>query len=210
VADLVTISALATAGGTLILAVATFASVRSANRAARAAERALLAGLRPVLVPSRLQDPEQKILWVDGHWTRLGGGAAGVEMADDVIYLAMPLRNVGAGLAVLQGWLPWPEWARAGDERPGPDEFRRQTRDLYVPPGDVGFWQGAIRSRDDEGFAALEAVIASRRPFTIDLLYCDHEGGQRTISRFGCVPRENDGGWICSVSRHWTLDRLER
>jgi hypothetical protein len=71
VADWVTISALATAGGTLILAVATFASVRSANRAARAAERALLAGLRPVLMPSRLQDPEQKILWVDGHWTRL-------------------------------------------------------------------------------------------------------------------------------------------
>jgi hypothetical protein len=33
-ADWVTISALATAGGTLILAVATFASVRSANRAA--------------------------------------------------------------------------------------------------------------------------------------------------------------------------------
>jgi len=35
--DWVTISALATAGGTLILAVSTFASVRSANRAARAA-----------------------------------------------------------------------------------------------------------------------------------------------------------------------------
>ena len=34
--DWVTISALATAGGTLVLAAATFASVRSANRAARA------------------------------------------------------------------------------------------------------------------------------------------------------------------------------
>jgi hypothetical protein len=51
VADWVTISALSTAGGTLVLAGATFASVRSANRAARVAERSLLAGLRPVLVP---------------------------------------------------------------------------------------------------------------------------------------------------------------
>jgi hypothetical protein len=39
-----TVSSLATGVGTLVLAVATFASVRSANRAARAAERSLLAG----------------------------------------------------------------------------------------------------------------------------------------------------------------------
>ena len=44
--DWVTISSLATAGGTLVLAVATFSSVRSANRSARVAERSLLAGLR--------------------------------------------------------------------------------------------------------------------------------------------------------------------
>ena len=36
-ADWVTISSLATAGGTLVLAVATFSSVRSANRSARVA-----------------------------------------------------------------------------------------------------------------------------------------------------------------------------
>jgi len=39
--DWVTISSLATAGGTLVLALATFASVRSANRSARVAEMAL-------------------------------------------------------------------------------------------------------------------------------------------------------------------------
>ena len=41
-ADWVTISSLATAGGTLVLAVATFSSVKSANRSARVAERSLL------------------------------------------------------------------------------------------------------------------------------------------------------------------------
>lgn len=58
-----TLASMGTAGGTLVLAIATFASVRSANRAARTAERALLAGLRPLLVTSRLQDPAQKIMF---------------------------------------------------------------------------------------------------------------------------------------------------
>ena len=39
-ADWVTISSLATAGGTLVLATATFTSVRTGNRSARAAELA--------------------------------------------------------------------------------------------------------------------------------------------------------------------------
>ena len=78
--DWVTISALATAGGTLILAVATFMSVRSANRAARAAERSLLAGLRPVLMPSRLQDLPQKVSFLDVHWVTIEGGHAAFEV----------------------------------------------------------------------------------------------------------------------------------
>ncbi len=58
-ADWVTISSLATAGGTLVLAVATFSSVRSANRSARIAEQSLLLGLRPILIPSRDEDPSR-------------------------------------------------------------------------------------------------------------------------------------------------------
>jgi hypothetical protein len=57
--DWVAASSIATAVATLVLAFATFASVRSANRAARATETSLLAGLRPVLMPSRPEDPPQ-------------------------------------------------------------------------------------------------------------------------------------------------------
>src|SRR2546430_926799 len=103
-ADWTVISSLATAGGTLVLALATFSSVRSSNRSARTAEKALLVGIRPVLVPSRMDDPMIKINWGDDHWTRLEGGQAGVEVDGDVIYLAMSLRNVGQGIAVLQAW----------------------------------------------------------------------------------------------------------
>ncbi len=59
--DWVAISSLATAGGTLVLALATFSSVKSANRSARVAERSLLAGLRPVLIPSKDKDPPERV-----------------------------------------------------------------------------------------------------------------------------------------------------
>jgi len=91
------VSAFATAGGTLVLAVATFASVRSANQAARTAERALQVNLRPVLVPSRLNDPVEKMMWVDKHWTSVAGRRGSVEIEDGRIYLAMSLPNVGSG-----------------------------------------------------------------------------------------------------------------
>jgi hypothetical protein len=139
--DWATVSSLATAGATLLLAVGTFASVRSANRAARTAERPLLAGMRPVLVPSRWEDPADKITWADEHWSRLSGGGASIELVDGRVYLAMSLRNVGAGIAVLQGWHPTPDY-RPGQPHAEPDRFRRQGRDLYVPAGGIGFWQG--------------------------------------------------------------------
>ncbi|MEA2451880.1 MAG: hypothetical protein QOG04_590 [Actinomycetota bacterium] len=205
--DLTTIASLATAGGTTVLAVATFVSVRSANRSARVAERALLAGLRPVLAPARLQDPEQKITWGDGHWTRLKGGFGSVESSDEVIYLSMPLRNVGSGIAVIHGWYPQ-AWT-ASDEHPDPDDFRRQQRDLYVAASDVGFWQGALREPSEPMFADISVHIRDRERLSIDVLYGDHEGGQRTISRFGLAPDEASSDWFCSVVRHWNIDRSD-
>jgi hypothetical protein len=102
--DWATIAELATAGGTLALAVSTFASVRSANRAARAAEEALQVGLQPLLVPSRLQDERQKIFFMDGKHLVVEGGGAAVEVDGNVAYLAMSVRNAGQGIAVLRCW----------------------------------------------------------------------------------------------------------
>ena len=206
VADWQTISSLATGVGTLVLAVATFWAVRSSNRSARIAEQALRAGLRPLLVQSRAADPDQKVLWQDRHAVHLTGGRAIVEENDGVIYLAMGLRNAGAGIALLHGWYPMPERAFANDPHADPREFRRLTIDLYIPPGDAGYWEGAIRDYDDPLRPGFSSAIAERRPFTIDLLYGDQEGGQRTISRFTVLPA-NDDGWYCQGARHWNLDR---
>src|SRR6202050_4292808 len=113
--DWATIASFATAIGTLVLAVATFAAVRSSNRSARIAEEAFQVNLRPGLFTSRLEDPIQKIRWVDDHWARLEGSQASVELVDGSIYLAISVRNVGSGLAVPFGWSVLTELARAAD-----------------------------------------------------------------------------------------------
>jgi hypothetical protein len=205
-ADWVTISSLATAGGTLVLAVATFASVRSANRAARVAERSLLIGLRPVLVPSREQDPPEEVYFGDEHEFRLEGGVGAVEEADGNVYMAIPLRNVGAGLAVLHGWHVMLGGRLGGDPRDIVDNFRPQQRDLYVPAGDIGYWQGAVREEEDRFMEAARAAARQRERLTIDLLYGDHEGGQRTISRFVLTPSDEGSAWPARVLRHWSLE----
>jgi hypothetical protein len=201
-----TVASLATAAGTLVLALATFVAVRSANRSARIAEYSMQIGIRPILMPSRLEDSPQKIMWGDQHWARLSGGGATVEMADDNVYLAMSLRNSGSGIAVIHGWHLGLHDLHDPHPHAKPEEFRPQTRDLYVPGGDVGFWQGAIRSRDDPDYADLVEALGSRRVFAIELLYTDHEGGQRAIGMFAVAP-VGESQWLCSMVRHWNLDR---
>jgi hypothetical protein len=213
-ADTSTIASLATAGGTLILAIATFASTRSANRAARVSDQAFKVGLRPVLFSARPQDPPQKVGFIDDHWVRLHDGLAVVQEHEQKLYLAMPLRNVAAGLAVLHGWHLRPE-RLTGEVSPEPiEQFRRNNRDLYVPAGDISFWQAAIREREDPVYAPLQAAIEAGEGISLDLLYGDHEGGQRTVTRFFLSPRahgseEEPWMWTCAVSRHWNLDRAD-
>ncbi len=209
--DWATIASFATALGTLVLAVATFSAVRSSSRSARIAEEAFQVNLRPVLVTSRRDDPMQKVRWVDDHWARLEGSQASVELVDGSIYLAISVRNVGPGLGVIFGWSVLPELASVITVVPhaAPEDFRMQTRDLYIAPGDIGFWQAAIREAGDPDYAALSRDIKDLRAFTIDVLYGDHEGGQRTITRFGMIPMQtaDDTKWFPNVARHWNLDR---
>jgi hypothetical protein len=202
-----TISALATGGGTLVLALATFASVRSANRAARAAERSLLAGIRPLLIASRPHDPPEKVGFADDHWIIVEGGRAAAQATDEALYFAIALKNAGTGMAVLDRWYVHPDREQtAGQVHEDPATFRRLTRDLYIGANELGFWQGAIRDRDDPQWHTVERSIKERRSLVVDLLYADLEGGQRTITRFGILARSDDA-WITSVSRHWFLDQ---
>ena len=205
-ADWATISSLATAGGTLVLAVATFASVRSGHRSARVAEASLLASLRPILMPSRLDDPQIKVGFHDNHWVKVDGGRGTVEVADDAVYMTMSLRNAGTGVAVLHGWRLEDGELLLRQDRPPLEEFRRLTRDIYIPAGDLYFWQGAIREPNDPYRGLVEKAVANADPLVIDVLYGDQVGGQRIISRFRVLPIDS-GGYITTLARTWNVDR---
>jgi len=204
--DWATVSAMVTGAGTLVLAIATFASVRSSNRSARIAEAALQEQRRPLIVPSRFDDPAQKIMFVDQHWVRATGGHAAAECVDGSVYLAASLRNVGSGIGVCQGWAITAGLRSSGaaPAHAREEEFRTQTRDLYVPAGDVGMWQGALRNPDDPSRASVAEAIEAGEPLTLELLYTDQIGQQRTITRFGLMPAGDS--WLLTVTRHWYLD----
>ncbi|MCU1504631.1 MAG: hypothetical protein JWM12_3985 [Ilumatobacteraceae bacterium] len=199
-----TIASLTTAAGTLVLAVATFASTRSANRSSRLAEQSLLAGLQPVLIGARLDDPRQKIGFQDGHWVAVEGAMAAAEEDENgAIYLVLPVRNAGSGVAVIQGWHPVGEQQPGGPHQPV-EEFRMHARDMFIAPGELGFWQAAVRDVDDPDRESLSSQIRDRERVSVDVLYSDIHGGQRAISRFSFMPAHDR--WLSSVSRHWVLD----
>jgi hypothetical protein len=221
-----TIANLATALGTLILAVATFSAVRSSNLMAKIAQEQFLVQLRPVLTTSRREDPTLKVNFGDTKWVHIpGGGAAGevgpgegsMGLETPVVFLAIALRNAGNGIAVLHGWHFYPDWHRDVEHAPLGD-FQRQNRDLYIPVGDVGFWQGTYRDTTQPGYDEARKVIEAREPWTVELLYGDHEGGQRVISRFTMLPIRDQNPapdenppaeprWLATASRHWNIDR---
>jgi hypothetical protein len=115
-------------------------------------------------------------------------------------------------MAILHGWfvvenLPDLATWEGNMTHPEPASFRRLSRDLYVPGGDVGFWQGAIRDPEDPCYRIVRAALDGPEPLIVDLLYGDQDGGQRTISRFRLVPRQDGEQRISTVAKHWYLDR---
>jgi hypothetical protein len=79
----------------------------------------------------------------------------------------------------------------------------------------VGLRPVLMTSRQDDptqrtrGTPRLGRQSRAREPWTVELLYGDHEGGQRAVTRFTMVPRgeDPDGGWLASQSMHWNIDR---
>jgi hypothetical protein len=204
-ADWVTISSLATAGGTLVLALATFSSVKSANRSARLAERSLLAGLRPILIPTHEDDPEQTVRFGDGALISVPGHGAAIDLQGENLYLGIGLRNGGTGLAVIHGWRAEIQ-EQLSNQPPSPDDFRPQQRDLYIPAGETSYWQGAIRDQSDPAYDDLRSALRTSARLAVDLIYGDYEGGQRTIARIGLTRDGDAEDYRADVGRYWNVD----
>ena len=92
----VTLADIGTAVGTLILAGATFVSVRASARSTRIAERALLAGQRPVLAPAGSDDPAGSVQFADGRVFPLGNGQAAGQRRTARLRVHL-IRRAGSG-----------------------------------------------------------------------------------------------------------------
>jgi hypothetical protein len=204
-----TLADIGTAAGTLVLAASTFVAVRAAARSTRIAERALLAGQRPVLVPGEPGDQPQSVQFADGQTFAVGGGHALVHRDTGVTYLAIPLCNVGTGLAVLRGYRLEGEAAsdvvqdprgvaqhRRGDPSPLPLTFSPQQRDLLISASRAGFWQAALRdplspvyeensggSRNGGPHHGRRAVRRPRGRAAVDHPVCPAAGGRLVALR---------------------------
>ena len=201
----VTASSLATAGGTLVLAVATFSSVRSANRAAQTAQQSLLVGVRPMLIPSREGDPDERVMFVDQLRFDLRAHGALAELVGENLYLALGVRNAGSGIAVLQGWRTLIH-SPGALERPPLEEFTPQGRDIYIPAGESSYWHAAIRDPAFPGRDRLLEALGRDAPIAVDLLYSDYAGAQRSIVRFTMTPGDGSDGRWANTLRYWNVD----
>lgn len=211
-----TLADIGTAAGTLVLAASTFVAVRAAARSTRIAERALLAGLRPVLVPDERSDELQSVQFADGRVFPVGCGHPLVHEDSGIIYLAIPLSNVGTGLAILRGYRLQGEPAsdlaqdprgvaqhRRGDPSPVPGTFSPQQRDLLISASRAGFWQAALRDPLTPLYKEIALAAETGGRITVDVLYGDHEGGQPSVTRFVLLPEA--GSWRCDATRYWSL-----
>lgn len=199
-------ASLATAIGTLVLAVATFLSIRTAIRSNRTADRALRQGLRPILLPSLYTDPIQKIRYVDDHWLQVPGGRGVLDVTPTAAYLGLSVRNIGPGPAVIDGW---DVLTTARDHRRPIRDYHLMTRDLYVPAGAHGYVQIAGRDPAAPAYACLARAAQDPKPFAVDVLYGDIDESQHYVIRIALtvVPGAGDDGrvWALNEVRHWTL-----
>ena len=147
-ADWTTVASFATAGGTLVLAVATFSAVRSSNRTARIAEETLLTGIRPLLIPSLPDDPDHKVLWHDRHAAHISGGRAISKRKTGSSISPSDYETSVRVLHCSTGGTRCPT-RRSNVPHVPAEDFRRLTIDLYIPAGGSGYWEAAVRDRDD-------------------------------------------------------------
>jgi hypothetical protein len=212
----VALADIGTAVGTLVLAASTFIAVRASVRSTRIAERALLAGQRPVLGPTGPDDPAESVQFADGRVFPVSNGQALVHDEAGNIYLAIPLHNEGAGLALLRGYrLEGEPGSDAvhdprgvarhlrGDPPPQAQAFSPQQRDLLISTRRPGFWQAALRDPETPLYKEIKRSIESRGRITVDVLYGDHEGGQPAVTRFVLLPEAD--AWRCDAVRYWSL-----
>lgn len=67
----------------------------------------------------------------------------------------------------------------------------------------MDLWQGALRDETEAIHSAISEAV-TKGALTVDLLYLHHEGGQRMVSQFTLIRREDESEswWVVLARRH--------
>ncbi len=119
-----------------------------------------MAGLRPLLVPSKLDDPHQKIGFVDDKWVMARAVVASPRWEKtQSTSRSLSETSVPESLSSTAG----ASFRAAGSKtHTGSLRTSRDSRATYVPVGDVGFWQGAFRDPAEPEFRGCREAIERR------------------------------------------------
>jgi len=188
-----------------VLGVATFASVRSANRAARAAEGSLLAGLRPAGAVTPPGPPREGLvrrpaLAPHRRRPRRHRGDQRGDLPGHVTAQRRHRHRYPARLGVL------PRTAQRRCRPPRSRSLSAAHARHLCAGGGHRFLDERIPRPGVRRIRTGAQAIAARQALTIDLLYGDFEGGQCSVTRFGLLPVGEDG-WLTAAGRHWNIDR---
>ena len=184
-ADTSTIASLATAGGTLVLAMATFSSTRSANRSAAHHRAGAQGGAAPGAVQrsSAGSAAEGRIrATITGSCCATGSRPCRSPRRTCISRSRCAMSPPGwpcctAGTFGPSGW-------RRTPRRPRSRSFAGSRATCMCPPATSASGRRRYAIPAMPLYEPLREAIAARSAICVDILYGDHEGGQRTITRF--------------------------
>jgi len=210
---------------TTLLAIVTFALVCATYLMAQTAKRQFGRQLLPILIPSRIRDPIRKVYFSNNTWQMLYGDQVLVDSVD-TLYVAIPLRNIGSGTAVVRG-LSIPDVGPDDDalprRRPSLKNLIAAKTDLLLGPGDISHLSidSEAQTADRQRHALQTQVERIDRDSGVylDILHCDHVRRQHNITRIELAQvseKSSSSGTtsgaehIARAVKHWPLRRRPR
>jgi hypothetical protein len=163
-------------------------ALAAAHEQTRISQLTLNAQIRPVLIDVPLDLAAQGPIFYEGRDEPVTAqrGAVHVEISEAGASISVPMRNAGAGLAMIRG-----VGLRTGEPIPSPPVT---VRPANVPPGEDSRVSFAVAA-DHPALATIQGTIVPLpgNSFSVEVAYSDLAGEQMTVTRFDVYFRS--GSW---------------
>lgn len=192
---------------TIALAVAT---VTVALLSARQIKHNLL----PIMVPARPDGRKRVARFTLEKHVTIRNADTYAEFDGDGVCLAVCLRNIGSGVAVLKGFDASPNDSAepASYDVPSLSRFASALHALYLGPGDAAYLAifTSLDSSRTDAYEVVQETVPNGASLLLDLVYTDHSGGQLTISRLELEWATDVDRYVAKVARYWRPSKIKR